>query len=310
MQEQDGSGYGVCKFQNKDKNQTIIKQHKLTRMLFQNNGWRKAYINKSIKLDFAIETKNFCDSDILTEKLQYEYKRLNSPELSEDILYTLGLKKFKAKLYFKIIKDLIGTSYTNDQLLEIIAEYATGKFDTKIDPRKGFLYNEEIVDVWYEFQGIQCLNIKTDIYLTVEQSIAKFVNNKNKYVFFHATSWENYLDAIQLCEKSYHLWKNMFCIMIFTTSALKDVEGMSFRRFEKDSIEWQKLVKDSRHCKENDLDDYDVIYGPMCANPSEVKTLNMIPKTHTRMKFQLVSKSEKSDRFFTSHHCATLFFRL
>ena len=284
MQEQDGSGYGVCKFQNKDKNQTIIKQHKLTRMLFQNNGWRKAYINKSIKLDFAIETKNFCDSDILTEKLQYEYKRLNSPELSEDILYTLGLKKFKAKLYFKIIKDLIGTSYTNDQLLEIIAEYATGKFDTKIDPRKGFLYNEEIVDVWYEFQGIQCLNIKTDIYLTVEQSIAKFVNNKNKYVFFHATSWENYfkimrkginhmagrrcldfgvypsfymtpyhLDAIQLCEKSYHLWKNMFCIMIFTTSALKDVEGMSFRRFEKDSIEWQKLVKDSHPNQRNQI---------------------------------------------------------
>ena len=225
----------------------------MTCEMFKNHGWRKQYIDKKLSIEFVLRTINYCNTDILSTKLQEDYAKLNcNVELSEDVLYSLGLSRVKSRFYFFIIKDLINWSYTNDQLLEIIAEYATGKYDTNIDPKKLFLYNEKVVNVWYgiDNKNVQCINVKnhTDVFSHLEHAIGK------SKAYFHATSWENHLKIMK--------------------------KGINHR------------------------------VGRRCLDFGIFPSFYIIAVPHKRVKYQLVSKTDKSDRYFTVHHFATIFFKM
>ena len=317
--------------------------HKYTCKLFENFGYRQAIIKKAITYKFSQDMEDYSIIDILTHKLN------DDRELSEDVLYELGLKRVKARQYFYIIKALINTCYSNEHLFEIIAEYATGKNDPVGDPGKSYLYNEKIVDTWFTY-----VNNKTDVQIhCVNVSTTKNIDNllktlptltTNQSLFFHATSWKSYksissqginhqygrkcLDfgklpsfyltpdinaAINWCEKSCESWYKECCILVY---ALNDYTRANEKHkiFNSITKEWQDQVKESRLCKYSDdkqlLDTYDIIYGPMCANVYKVIYENKAPMPHSRIKYQLASKSEKSDEYITNCFKGVLILRV
>ena len=75
--------------------------HKYTCKLFENFGYRQAIIKKAITYKFSQDMEDYSIIDILTHKLN------DDRELSEDVLYELGLKRVKARQYFYIIRVLV-----------------------------------------------------------------------------------------------------------------------------------------------------------------------------------------------------------
>lgn len=60
--------------------------------------------------------------------------------------------------------------------------------------------------------------------------------------------------------------------------------------FGKSDATWKELIKLSRSCKVNILDDYDFVFGPMCTNPDKLNRQE--PNVHhPKKKMQLCSKS-------------------
>ena len=345
--EQDGSGlrYGVQSTRNTSirKPRKAIPKFNLynsTCEIFEQYGWRKSFIRKSITHDFANEIEDYSIIDSLTALLEKEFNK-NPLELSEETLYKLGLKRVKARLYYSIIEDLINTCYTNEQLLQIIAEYAYGWNDPIGLPGKSYLYNENVIETWFTHSNKQCINIKNinDKNIDKLMSIMPEIHaNKSHTLFFHATSWKSYdnilrdgidhtlgrtcldfgkrssfymtpniYDAINWCKKSSKHWCKECGILIFSIEFAN--ANIKQKIFKTNNKEWQDNVKESRLCKSRQiLDSYDMVYGPMCANVHQVKKLDAIPIPHNPIKFQLASKTDKCDVFITECFRGVLYF--
>ena len=91
---------------------------------------------KNIKLHVSEIFDDYSDYDILNNHLQYAYTSYMHKYASknidfEDLLYYIGFKKYKAKIYFNVIYKLLDTCYSDEQLLEIIAEFAIASGNSK-----------------------------------------------------------------------------------------------------------------------------------------------------------------------------------
>ena len=329
--EQDGSGYGVSKTSSKRKNKNIIPSlYNSTCKIFEKYGWRKSYIKYAITPQVAIDMEDYNIVDMLTSQMEKAY--LKHSKLSEDVLYSLGIKRVKARQYFSIIKDLLNTCYSNEHLFQIIAEYTTGRNDPIGIPGKSFLYNEKVINVWYTHMDIPYANIGN---VKLINNILKQMPNKqdsnSHTLFFHATSWKSLksilnkgvrhtygrecLDfgkwrsfymtpdintAINWCNKREENWFKECCILVYS---IPNINTNKNKIFESNNKEWQDNVKESRQCFDSDeiqyLDTFDIVYGPMCANVYQVKYDDVDPIPHSKIRFQLASKTESSDKFIT-----------
>ena len=293
---------------------------------------------KNLKLHVSEIFDDYSDYDILNNHLQYAYTSYMHKYASknidfEDLLYYIGLKKYMAKIYFNVIYKLLDTCYSDEQLLEIIAEFAiaSGNSKTKSMP---FLYNVKVINQWYKMNGIQYVNIEDvvnvdNLIMTLKQNI-DFKNTHQ--LLFHATSWDSseniikngvkhefgrecldfgmvrsfYLTpnidiAIEWCEKSSERWRNECCIIVFSIPISRPIKQKN-KIFNTSNAEWQKNVKESRQCKKYTvqyLDNFDFVYGPMCSNVRQVKNLNHVPIAYFPVKNQLACKSTIADKYVT-----------
>lgn len=295
---------------------------------FEEYGWRLVYIKKHIQTtddDLSLV-------DIVKTQLQYDYERLGASPLSVNVLYDLGFKKVRATEYFNIIKELINTSYSNEQLLDIIIEYANGDYSPIGIPGNKFLYKETTVNQYYKVNGYDCINLNSFadnelLKTTIEKNQAKF-----KF-YFHATLWggaENIMNkgidhelgrwcldfgmkpsfyltpdwnvAIEWCKKCSDRWKSECCIIAFKIPLSKKID----KEYHNPTQDWQINVKESRQCKNKfksnqSLDQYGTVYGPMAINIYEIKTKDATPITHRIPRNQLALKNIAADRYFTNH---------
>jgi|688.fasta_scaffold379065_2 hypothetical protein len=80
--------------------------------------------------------------------------------------------------------------------------------------------------------------------------------------------------------------------------------------------DWEEVVSKSRKCKrtrfEREIDNvygYDLIYGPMAANPKKIKLNNEIPLKTKDNKMQLVSKSDLADSFVQKNILGIIYYK-
>lgn len=80
--------------------------------------------------------------------------------------------------------------------------------------------------------------------------------------------------------------------------------------------DWEEVVSKSRKCKgtrfEREIDNvygYDLIYGPMAANPKKIKLDNEVPQKTKDNKMQLVSKSDLADSFVQKNILGIIYYK-
>lgn len=80
--------------------------------------------------------------------------------------------------------------------------------------------------------------------------------------------------------------------------------------------DWEEVVSKSRKCKrtrfEREIDNvygYDLIYGPIAANPKKIKLNNEVPLKTKDNKMQLVSKSDLADSFVQKNILGIIYYK-
>lgn len=119
---------------------------------------------------------------------------------------------------------------------------------------------------------------------------------------------ENIQMAIEWGEKQRKYWKGQVAIVIFEIDA-KKLKKYKTKYFNSTTNEWKQLVTHSRKCeeKENALDFFDFVYGPVCLNPKAVCSQGKAPIAD-KGKFQFVSKSINGDFLMRDSYIGSIFF--
>lgn len=250
------------------------------------------------------------------------------------ILVTTGFKSRTAHELNTVLTPLKNTSYTTDQLFDFAIEYLNGQYDPIGSPGQPYLFQHPNENEWFQVPqanpNIIFINLKQcqQNLDSISQLIASRESraNQNTRLFYHATNWgasksilnrirhevgrkcldfgilnsfyctPHLSDAIEWCEKHEQGWHQETCIFAFR---LPKKLPFNVKVFKEPNQEWKDLVKNSRLCKHrsNALDDYDFVYGPMCANVHQIKKRNADPSPHPNIKYQLCSKSDRADQF-------------
>jgi len=308
------------------------KPNKLT-AFFIKHGWKK-----NININIDTSERSIKESYVyLAKELFYKTKHVEF----KDKLYSIGLRKITAdKLYF-IIKKLIDTCYTDKQLFDICLDYTLGRY-TAIRPDADFLQQIKILNSWLKItnQTHYMFNMTYDFIDTQHMlnTLPNLPDLNSHTLFYHTTNWKTYvsicdigilLSKSRLCldfgitpsfymtsdykvSEDYGLkyndnWENEVCVLIFK---VPNKLNLNIKKFVNTTKEWKKLVKSSRMCEDeyNDLDRYDFVYGPMVANPKQVANGESEPVSHNILKYQLASKSDKSNELLINNFLGCIFF--
>jgi hypothetical protein len=269
---------------------------------------------------------------------------LNAKDV-KSALYNCGFKLSIATELYDVIKPLFNTSYTYDQLFDVAFEYVLGKYDPIGKPHAPFLY-EHPENVWFK-ESEEDQHFIVNIKNVKEQHIERLLMQHPSYskdnvnggsLFYHATNWRshrsisnsidhsvgrdcldfgikrsfyctpNFTDALQWCRKKHMTYKSETCIIAFR---LPNVNRLPYNVniFSGINKEWTDLVQNSRLCNQNSnqLDVFDFVYGPMCANPENVADRGEAPVPHNKVKYQLCSKSDRGDQFLHQNMIGTFF---
>ena len=318
------------------------KQLESFRLRLHNLGWRLSFLNSHIADDDSIgEELDEQSEDILLE----EYTKSWVPEhweLVGDALYAAGLRRKVVRTLSDIVAPLVNTSYSRRQLVEIAIEYALGKYKKVMKKNQQYLIETPDTDVWVPNDTFNYVyNISSPDPSSVQLHTLPGIHAGGK-LFFHATSCASAIyiathgiahlkgrgcldfgiqpsfymtpdieTAIDWCVKNKKRWSDEMCIIVYNIPLHDTLQAMSGRAYDTATAEWVRLVTSSRQCQEysNDMDDLDVVYGPMAANVKDITDENKMAKPHKPPKFQLASKSNKSDRYFGKHFAGTMFFK-
>jgi hypothetical protein len=241
--------------------------------------------------------------------------------------------KYATTLALSRILEPIWDHYSPEAIIDIAIEYSLNKYKEYAPQIKhGYLFNNnnsnnnQVFQVYNVHKTAKHLNFPANHNTTSSATenlnlINTHFKKDNEELYFHATNWTSVMsicqegvvhhagrpcldfgmkpgfyttpsfeDSIEWTQKRSKLFKNESVILVFSVPQVPNT--LTVKRFEKASREWSKLTKESRACmlKYNELDKYDFVYGPMMAN-----IVNAIP--HNPIKFQLASKSTKSDEF-------------
>ncbi len=256
----------------------------------------------------------------------------------------LGLHAKTAKYIAWILTPLKNTSYTDEQLIEIGIEYLLYPYQPIASPTTTHPHHPELLGKWFPYKNTQSLNVAASctpkrVTLTMVQSVLSPLPNGHRY-FFHTTSW-GYLDHIlekiridnsRPCldfgyQRGFYVGPNLqdavewgstlqnkfskeVCILVFSVPAALP-SHLDYVSLLGDA--WKSVVTESRKCstdihKRMDIDNVDLVYGPMLANPPDVRH-GAEPKIHTPPKYQLASKSGRGCEFLQTCIVGCLFFQ-
>lgn len=301
---------------------------------FQDTQWRLSFVKRkltNLKISDPDETPHETVQRLgcsWFEQAVLEYRDL------EDVFYAIGWKRKIAKKLGRVMSPLVNTNYTDNQLFDLAFEYVLGKCDPIGNPEDRLMFPKKPVNEWFEYSFrpsaqpaipmIQVSN-KEDIPRLAMTNRLVDASNPNKVVYYHATNWRSVqyifrklnhmasrkcLDfgmtpsfyvtpdinvALEWCEKNREYWQDQVCILQFNMPKRLPYD---VKWYKKPTKEWMEYVWDSRRCKKEmiELDYYDFVYGPMCANTTQMKRYGVSPVPHTPMKMQLCSKTDRADK--------------
>jgi len=245
-------------------------------------------------------------------------------EISPNIDHVLLNIRESERAEYKRITDDIREHYSTLHLVQIIIDFANGKYNP-ISTNK-FLYNPTHVSDWYDYNDTyHYYNAvdKNDVYKAIDD-----LNVERTYeLYYHATNWDGIQNILKygpkylkgrLCldfgiKESFYLtpdvdmaieWacKERFMfeggIVVF---ALRLSQYRNRKEFSSANAQWKALVKSSRQClvKENELDEFDFVFGPMLNNSTP----------YHPTKWQLASKNEVSDGILKENMIGAIIFK-
>lgn len=320
----------------KSPNAIVMKKPKLSKHkkfkqsvfdLLNKIGIRSTYIEQLDKTYDDIAWKqfynNFTEIDVVTFILD---RPDHYPETFLEYLTQCNFKKSKAKYWSDRV---LFESYAHDQKLDFIIEHVCTPY--KPISQNSFLFNHTLVNTWYRHDDHE--NYNSDTIEHCEEVLANVISNlvRDDTLYYHCTTYKSALSILEegvdcnvgkrcldfgirpsfymtphvhtVLEYYRYLHKigiDEVCIIVFKlTDHL--LHSLKYIRFKSATDEWKYLTTNSRLCqnKSNKLDSYDFVYGPMVANIHQIKQENKLAKTHCPPKFQLASKSERSDNILS-----------
>jgi hypothetical protein len=259
----------------------------------------------------------------------------------KESLFIIGLRNSISSKLFVILQPLEDSSYTKEQLLNIGIEFILGKYEPITPPNTSHLFYPEIVNKWTNAiineRSCSIYNIPYQCDTNngmnqLREALQIHKRSDNTTYYFHATSWRSsksivrridhqkgrpcldfgirpgfYMTpsmetCIDWCRKNKNRWGNETVIVVFEIpnqlSSYLDTKYL-------DGTEWIQVTKEARECKsEEEIDmiyNYDLIYGNMVSNPTMVHQCKELPNHHHPPKKQLMSRTNKADRFI--HQC-------
>ena len=254
--------------------------------------------------------------------------------IDTDIDVVLQNMRAKYRVKYTTITNDIRNHYSTLHLVQIIIEYANGRFDPI--STNAFLYNPTVENKWFRNANQElCFNAVEE--QNAKESINSLKVTSQQQMFYHATNWKNIQKIFRsgpnhkkgrFCldfgiRQSFYVtpdintaieWasRNMFNneggIIVFALN-LSSLTRSNF--FPSPNDKWKTLVKNSRMCQtsKNDLDAFNFVYGPMLKNTRDIKELDVEAMTHLPIKWQLASKNVMSDRFLKESMIGAIFLK-
>lgn len=348
-----GTGGGVAKKSRSKQNNKANKANKSNRA--KQNNYDEKCRNELLKLGFRkcmMKHVAMYDNESLSilhvAKDLAKHADLNPAKNPRELLRLAGFKPLKR---FVNVLTGIFDHYSNDQLVDILIEYASGKHTPMRSKTFQHPFNDGVTDFFYmlpdgqgelrdchDCQQIHHANIKE---LGIHDLLLQYSTIAKKPIeqlYFHATSWRGavaihnsgplhnvgrpcldfgitqsfYMTplptvAMDWAKKQGRLWSNESAIVVFSLpmSFMHLMHSMHSKQLSILSMtqptkKWASLVSASRRCLNtpNEMDEYDLVSGPMVANPKELANghFNSIPRAHNPPRMQLASKTRQSDR--------------
>ena len=291
------------------------------------------------------EYEFYYDDDIINGFTNIWYNRRGFDTSIKKTLKNMGLSAPIARHLNTLYSTLRNTSYTDEQLIGLAIQHQMGRFKPITPPNTVHYYRSDVLNTWVPFQSTQCFNIPHPCSKSLYEQYSPVLdllphNLQQKQYFFHATNWKgclSILEAIQHNGPSRCLdfglnpgfyispsfkhtlewgqkrsggFSNEVAIVVF--SIPKKIPSR-FKYIKLEGNEWRSVVVESRLCTDDmykrlPVDKVDFVYGPMLANPNDVKN-GAEPKMHAPPKYQLVSKSDAADKFLQTCIVGCLFFQ-
>ena len=313
--------------------------------MFHKMGWHKSYIDAKITNDDIQLLKSGTDIYFIEKRIESWYPENAIDMTWNQIFKACGLKRHTIKIVIDVITPLLDTCYATHHLYDIATEYLVNSLMIQRNNNPFYIGIENPVNTWIEdvkykwYYNISHTNSKRHINSQMASILDKFLIPKDQkhQLFFHATTWRYASDiiqnithdkgrlcldfgmsrsfyltpnihiAIEWCAKNNKSWFGETCILIYNIN-LASIKTQLHKVFTNADDEWTQLVTDSRRCVKNMLDKCDYVYGPMAANPNEIKK-NEVARSHHEPKYQLASKTENSDELFTQCYAGILFMK-
>lgn len=239
--------------------------------------------------------------------------------------------------------------YTNEQVVEIGIEYLIGKYTPMTSPNTKYLFSPDMIDRWFDItinkQTYSCINIPQRCKETYKLNLSypsHSHNSETNDLHFHTTSWrasisimkelshwlgrpcldfglkpgfymsQNIKVALEWGQKNDKVYEQEVAILVFSLPKQFPRAKVSFKKLEGDL--WKNVTKQSRLCipqyeELSVIEDYNLLFGNMVANPKQVRRNGAEPVAHNPPKTQLVSKNNKADIFLKKHLLGCIYFR-
>jgi hypothetical protein len=311
---------------------------------WKNSVLNERFSNLSDKVYSKYNYDGFRDEEVIQGYATVWVSKVGIDASIETTFKKLGLHAKVAKYIAWILTPLKNTSYTDQQLIEIGIEYLLYPYKPTTSPTTTHPYYPELIGEWFPYKHIQGLNIPASCTpkrstLTYIQTRLPPLSNGNKY-YYHTTSWgysDYILEKISI-ENSRPCLDFGYQRGFYTGLDIQDAlewGGCLINKFAKEIViivfsipntippefnyislqcdEWTSVVALSRKCS-NDIhkrltvDNVDLVFGPMLANPSDVRN-GAEPKMHKPVKYQLVSKSGNGCSFLQTCIVGCVFFQ-
>jgi hypothetical protein len=284
------------------------------------------------------------DNEIIEGFVLLWFEKYGFDTTIEKTLRKIGLSASIAKHLDRLYSPLRNICYTDEQLIALTIQHQMGRFNPLTPPNTSHYYRPDVLDTWTPFQNTLCFNVpyscSKSLYIQYSNALKTLPTNmRQKQHFFHTTNWKSclsilktiqrlrsprcsdfgmlpgfyttpsFLDALDWGQKRDDGFSNEVAIIVFSIPVHF---SSKFKYTNLEGDDWSHIVAESRRCIEPEtllsVDEVDFVYGPMLANPKDVKQ-GAPPQTHTPPKYQLVSKSDAADKFLHSCIAGCLFFQ-
>jgi hypothetical protein len=258
--------------------------------LLYNAGLKKSVVRKLCEVIKPLYNGCYSQHQLLEIAIEYaigKYSPLTSPSnayLFPDVVEDKWSVHFKFKYIFNMSAACNRSSHHLEE--SIIHGLGTPSHQMLIANQKLFYHatnwssaNNIMMYGISHYQGRACLDfgIQPSFYITPHIST-----------------------ALEFCAQKNLTWSHEKCILVFgvvPNSTLRNKE------FDTATLEWIDGVTSSRRCVgvRNELDAYDMVYGPMACNIKGITKRKALARPHHTAKYQLASKSNDSDMYL--RHC-------